>query len=80
MRSAREIWKDMLNVLETECSTVSYDVFIYPLEPYCIDKDRLILIASSANIKENVNSRLKITIKQTMRQIEPFLSDVLIIE
>ncbi len=80
MKSAREIWKEMLNVLETECSTVSYDVFIATLEPYCIDKDRLILVASSTNVKENVNSRLKITIKQTMRQIEPFLTDVVIIE
>lgn len=70
----------MMSSLETECSAVSFDVWIRTLEPLCISEGRLILLAANENHKENVNARLKITIKQVLKTIEPFVLDVIIVE
>lgn len=81
MKSAHEIWRDMLSDLETEFSAVSFDVWIKTLTPYCIDdKNRLVLIATNAEHKHKVNSGQKITIKLVAQKIAPYLSDIMVIE
>ena len=69
----------MMSALETECSAVSFDVWIKTLEPLCVSDGRLILVAANENHKENVNSRLKITIKQVLKTIESLISDVIVV-
>ena len=80
MVNAKELWQEMISSLETECSAVSFDVWIRTLEPLCISENRLILLATNENHKENVNSRLKITIKQVLKTIKPFITDVIIVD
>lgn len=80
MKSASEIWRDMLSDLETECSAVSFDVWIKTLEPYVVDDNRLVLIATNDEHKNKVNSSHRIIIKLVAQKVAPFLRDIIIIE
>ena len=80
MKSASEIWRDMLSDLETECSAVSFDVWIKTLEPYMVDDDRLILVATNAEHKNKVNASHKIIIKLVAQKVAPFIRDIIVIE
>ena len=81
MKSASEIWRDMLVDLETECRAVIFDVWIKTLDPYVVDeKNRLILVATNEVHKEKVNSSHKILIKLVAQKVAGFLSDIIIIE
>ena len=81
MKSAHEIWRDMLSDLETEFSAVSFDVWIKTLVPYCVDdKSRLVLIATNSEHKHKVNSGQKITIKLVAQKVAPYLTDIVVIE
>lgn len=80
MKSASEIWRDMLSDLETECSAVSFDVWIKTLEPYVVDDNRLVLVATNEEHKNKVNSSHKIIIKLVAQKVAPFLRDIIIIE
>lgn len=81
MRTAHEIWRDMLSDLETEFSACSYDVWIKTLTPYCVDdKSRLVLIATNADHKNKVNSGQKIPIKIVAQKVAPYLTDIVVIE
>ncbi len=80
MKTAHDIWRDMLSDLETEFSAVSFDVWIKTLTPYCIDdKSRLVLIATNDEHKLKVNSGMKITIKLVAQKVAPYLSDLVVI-
>lgn len=80
MKSASEIWRDMLSDLETECSAVSFDVWIKTLEPYAVDDNRLVLIAANDEHKNKVNASHKIIIKLVAQKVAPFLRDIIVIE
>lgn len=80
MKSASEIWRDMLTDLETECSAVSFDVWIKTLEPYVVDDSRLILIATNAEHKNKVNASHKIIIKLVAQKVAPYIKDIIVIE
>ena len=81
MKSANEIWRDMLVDLETECSAVSFDVWIKTLEPYTVDeRNRLILVATNEEHRARVNASHRILIKLVAQKIAPFLSDIIVIE
>lgn len=80
MKSASEIWRDMLTDLETECSAVSFDVWIKTLEPYIVDENRLVLIAANDEHKNKVNASHKILIKLVAQKVAPFLRDIIVIE
>ena len=45
MNLAKEIWQDMLPMLETEVNTISFDVWIKPLEALDVEDERLVLLA-----------------------------------
>ncbi len=80
MKTAHELWRDMLSDLETEFSAVSFDVWIKTLTPYCIDdKSRLVLIATNDEHKQKVNSGMKITIKLVAQKVAPYLTDIVVI-
>ena len=80
MKTAHDIWRDMLSDLEIEFSAVSFDVWIKTLTPYCIDdKSRLVLIATNDEHKLKVNSSMKITIKLVAQKVAPYLSDIVVI-
>ena len=80
MKSASEIWRDMLSDLETECSAVSFDVWIKTLEPYIVDDNRLVLIAANDEHKNKVNASHKILIKLVAQKVAPFLRDIIVVE
>lgn len=81
MKTAHEIWRDMLSDLETEFSAVSFDVWIKTLAPYCVDgESRLVLIATNSEHKHKVNSGMKITIKLVAQKVAPYLTDIVVIE
>ena len=81
MKSAHEIWRDMLTDLETEFSAVSFDVGIKTLVPYCVDdKSRLVLIATNSEHKHKVNAGQKIPIKLVAQKVAPYLTDIVVIE
>ncbi len=81
MKSANEIWRDMLSELENEVSAVSFDVWIKTLEPLLVDeKNRLVLVATNEEHKAKVNSGHKITLKLVAQKVAPFLSGIAVIE
>ena len=71
----------MLVDLETECSAVSFDVWIKTLEPLTVDeKGRLVLVATNDEHKNKVNSSHKILIKLVAQKVAPYLTDIIVIE
>lgn len=66
--------------LETECSAVSFDVWIKTLEPYVVDDNRLVLVAVDADHKNKVNASYRINIKLVAQRVAPFLKDIIVIE
>lgn len=78
MSKAIAIWDEIMTSLETECSTVSFDVWVKTLQPVCISENKLILLATNSEHKENVNSKLRILIRQVLKQSKPYIEDIIV--
>ncbi len=76
---AKEIWDQMLSVMETELSILDYDVWIKPIEPLCIRDGKLVLLTASEWAKSIVRGRYAPLIKAAMNSANDLLTDVEII-
>ena len=80
MNNAREIWGQMLGKLETCLSVVDFDVWISKLEPVAVTGAKLVLLAPSDKNKNFIDSRLRPLIMNVMKQVNPLLTALVIIE
>ena len=79
INEARQVWEQMLPMLETELSILSYDVWIKSIEPLDIRDGKLVLMAASEWGKNTVNTRYLPLIKAAMNRANSLLTDVEVI-
>lgn len=77
---AKELWLNMLSVLETEISVISYDVWIKTLEVVDIVDGKLVVMAQNDEHRNFVATRYLGLIRKVMKTINPLFSDVVVIE
>ncbi len=73
MRSLKDNWLDVLNILEKEVTAVSFDLWIKTLDPFEIKDDEVVLIASSQIAK---NQCLKNHSESLSRAIEEVFDNI----
>lgn len=76
MEAAKKIWRDALAVLETEASTISFDVWIKPLEAFDIEDDKLILSAPTEGNVTIINNQLRPLICEVLHRLNPLICDI----
>ena len=76
---AKQVWEQMLPLLETEITILSYDVWIKTLEPLDLRDGKLILMAPTEWAKNEVNVRYLALIKAAMNRVNTLLTAVEII-
>lgn len=79
MNAAQKIWQEMLPTLETEVSTMSFDVWIQTLEPFDIEGDRLILIAPTEGNRAEILNNLRPLIRAVLTSVNPLLTDITVL-
>ncbi len=79
MNLAKDIWQDMLPILETEVNAISFDVWIKPLESLDVEDDRLVLLAPTEANRDAINNNLRPLIKKVLSSVNPLLSDITVI-
>ena len=79
MNLAKDIWQDMLPILETEVNAISFDVWIKPLESLDVEDDRLVLLAPTEANRDAINNNLRPLIKKVLSSVNPLLTDITVI-
>lgn len=79
INEAKQVWEQMLPLLETEITILSYDVWIKTLEPFDVRDGKLILMAQSEWAKNETNARYLPLIKAAMNRVSSLLTNVEII-
>ncbi|MDR0426236.1 MAG: chromosomal replication initiator protein DnaA [Clostridiales bacterium] len=79
MNSAKRIWQEMLSILETEASTISFDVWIKPLEALDIEDGKLVLMAPTEANREAVNNSLRPLIRSVLSYVNPLYGDIAVV-
>lgn len=76
MQNIKESWKQVLDIISTEVTTVTFDLWIKTLEPLMIKDGSLILLANSEVAKKRCNelcsSQLKLAIADTFESVNSF--------
>lgn len=76
MNAAKEIWQEILPILETEVNAISFDVWLRPLEALDVEDDRLILLAPTEGNRDAINGSFRPLIKKVLSSINPLLTDI----
>ena len=80
MNDVRKIWEDVLEILETETTTLSFDVWIKPLEAVDIKGEKLVLSAPTETNKEAINKQyLRPLIVGALKKVNNLLNEIEII-
>ena len=73
MQNIKESWKQVLDIISTEVTTVTFDLWIKTLEPIMIKDDCLIILATSESAKRRCNdlcaSQLKLAIAESYENV-----------
>ena len=76
MQNIKESWKQVLDIISTEVTTVTFDLWIKTLEPLTIQNDCLILLANSEMAKKRCNelcsSQLKLAIAESFEDVSSY--------
>ncbi|MBR7110304.1 MAG: chromosomal replication initiator protein DnaA [Clostridia bacterium] len=81
MADVNKIWKEALLNIEAnpDIPTVSYDVWIKNLEPYCIDSGEFVLVASSTMTKNIATDNYLAKIYEALKVVYPMVLGAVII-
>ncbi len=76
MNVAKEIWQEMLLVLETEVQAISFDLWIKPLEPIDVEDNKLVLKVPTETNRENINRLLRPLIERVLVSVNPLFNEI----
>ncbi len=76
MNLAKETWQEMLPKIETEVTTIAFDLWIKTLEPLDVEDDKLILLAPTETSRDTINRTLRPIITRILTSINPLLADI----
>ncbi len=66
----------MLPIIEPEVSTITFDLWIKPLEPVDVDENKLILLAPSELCRDNINRSLRPVITRVLTGVNPLFTGI----
>ncbi|MCI8729160.1 MAG: chromosomal replication initiator protein DnaA [Clostridia bacterium] len=75
MKDAKQLWKEVQDVLSKELSVVAMEVWIQPLEPVCIYGNKLILLAVLKNAKASIMRNYSEKIRNAINDVNTFVTD-----
>ena len=76
MNLAKETWQEMLPKIETEVTTIAFDLWIKTLEALDVEDDKLILLAPTETSRDTINRTLRPIITRILTSINPLLADI----
>lgn len=76
MNLAKSMWSEMLPIIEPEVSTITFDLWIKPLEPVDVDENKLILLAPSELCRDNINRSLRPVITRVLTGVNPLFTGI----
>lgn len=79
MYDAESVWNSMLQTLEAETKALIFDVWLKPLKLLGVFDDTLVLVAPTANSRDEVNKRCLPSIKTALHSVDFAPPDVVII-
>ena len=69
MNLAKSMWAEMLPVIEPEVSTITFDLWIKPLEPVDVDENKLVLLAPTERCRDTINRSLRPVINRVLSTV-----------
>ena len=79
MIGKEEFWDDVKNELSKTMQTISFDMWIEPLEPVCFVEGTFVLAAKTAISKKTIERSYLDQIKDVVNSLDSFVTDVEII-
>lgn len=76
MSIAKEIWQDVLPVLEVELNTLNFDLWIKPLEPLDVEDNKLILRVPTETNRDFINGSLRPVIERVLASVNPLYREI----
>ena len=79
MIGKEDFWDDVKNELSKTMQTISYDMWIDPLEPVCFVDSTFVLAAKTATSKKTIDRNYLDQIREVVASLDSFVTDVEII-
>ena len=76
MNVAKEIWQEMIVMLETEVQAISFDLWIKPLEPIDVEDNKLVLKVPTETNRDNINRLLRPLIERVLVSVNPLYTEI----
>ena len=76
MNVAKEIWQDMLPILETEVSAINFDLWIRPLEAIDVEDNKLVFKVPTETNRDEINRRLRPLIERVLSSVNPLFTEI----
>ncbi len=76
MNVAKEIWQEMLPMLETEVNAISFDLWIKPLDAIDVEDNKLILRVPTEINRDNINRLLRPLIERVLSSVNPLFTEI----
>lgn len=76
MNLAKSLWADMLAIIETEVTIITFDVWVKPIEALDVDGNKLILLAPSEKCRDNANMNLHPLFLRVLASVNPLFTEI----
>lgn len=73
------IWNEVKSIISSKLSTVTFDVWIEPLNPITISDNKFVLIAPYESVRDVINKTFKKDIEDALIQVAPYLEGITIV-
>lgn len=80
MNNAKEIWEEILSILEVELATFNYDAWIKPLEPVCVAENKLVILVPGEGNCDFIAMRFKEQLMSALKRVNPLITDIALVE
>ncbi len=78
--NAKEIWNEILSILEVELATHNYDAWIKPLEPVCIAENKLVVLVAAEENKDFIREHFKDALTNALKRVNHAMTEVVLIK
>jgi chromosomal replication initiator protein len=79
MSIAKELWQEILPVLEVELNTLSFDLWIKPVEPLDVEDNKLILLVPTETNRDFINGSLRPVIERVLASVNPLYREITLV-
>ena len=76
MSVAKDIWQDMLPILETEVNAINFDLWIKPLDAIDVEDNKLVFKVPTEINRDKINSSLRPLIERVLASVNPLFTEI----